>query len=217
MKKWMAIALMLMMLLTLTAAAEETINLPRVTEKNSVLYDNSYLGYSLRVWEYFTAVPDAANQDQLKLIQENEAEDDDHVYDVRYWVVAVTENEYMTFCVQLKERSCETFEQEVANAAVYAEIANAKLPEDGSLGHYENVHEGILRDTPAGQMLETAYRFTDAQGKQMTVVYYDFYYNTIEYCFVLENESSLISVETMQQLLGDMMSTISVQNVISEV
>lgn len=214
-KRILTVVMVCMLCCTLTAAADTGIILPDVTEKDSVLYNNTYLGYSLRIPTWFYQVPEETNQQMLATFQSTEEDGDDHVYDVRYWLVKVTASDYLEFSIQLKSCTYDSFETEVSMAPEYANVMNAEFASKGIDGHCENIHDGILRDTPAGQMLETAYTYTNADGKVTNCVYYDFYCNTIEYCFSLQ--CSEISFEQMQKLLGQMMQTIHVENVIESV
>lgn len=212
-----ATALLIAVLMPLCAVAEE-LYLPSMAEAGSSGYNNTYLGYSLQIPSYLSFLGEDFAAENTAYINENNGEDDDWVYDVHYWAAFITEKDYMLFGVQLKECTYDSFETEVAMAPQYAAISNAQLQAAGSDSVVTQLHDGILRDTPMGPMLETAYTrtYTDSEGNEAkeTVVYYDFYYNTIEYCFVMEVPDGYFTYESIQALLDEMMQTVNVELVL---
>ena len=81
---------------------------------------------------------------------------------------------------------------------------------------FKQLHDGILRDTPAGQMLEMAMSFVaiadDGRTVPTTAVYYDFYANGYEYIFMMTalNDNAY---DAAQKLLDSMMQTVSIWQV----
>ena len=116
--------------------------------------------------------------------------------------------------IQVKEPTYETFAQEIEKAPYYAEEL-LKRQEDTQKQQVKQLHDGILRDTPAGQMLEMAisYLTTAQDGSTVptTAVYYDFYANGYEYVFILTSFNG--TYEDTQKLLDSMMQTVSIWQV----
>ena len=216
MKKMIAF-LMILALLPLCAFAEESA-LPSMKSVGSERYTNTYLGYALDFPTYFYFLGEDVAAEQTAYINENASEDDDTVYDMHLWIAYINDEDYILFEVQLKECTYDSFETEVAMAPQYAEITNAQLKKEGSRDMVVQLHDGVLRDTPMGQMLETAYVRVgvneDGTHSSETVVYYDFYYNTIEYCFVMEVPDGYFTLEEIQGLLDEMMQTVDIELVL---
>ena len=222
MKKTVCAILSLMLaLLPALCTAELSLTIPHVTEENSTEYSDTYLGYSLRIPDFLVKVNDTYLRQYLESMNEGKTPDSaDYVYDSHLWGTQVSSESAMIFEIQLKKCTNESFEKEVEMAPRYDEIENAMLEETGSSTRIAQLHNGILRETPMGTMLEMAYTVNylldDGSSSQETHVYYDFYYNTIEYIFLLEAPTELITVESMQQLLSELMQYVQIENVISD-
>ena len=84
--------------------------------------------------------------------------------------------------------------------------------EEAGYTNVRQLHDGILRDTPEGQMLETAYTFDlpydNGSVMHITVVYYDCYYLGIEYIFEITAYNG--DYETAQYLLDEMVKTVDI-------
>ena len=222
MKKTVCVILSLVLaLLPCLSLAELSVTLPEVTEKNSTEYNDTYLGYSLRIPDFLGTVTDAYMKQRLDRMNEGKTPDsEDYVYDSHLWGVQVSSDGVLILEIQLKKCTNESFEKEVEMAPRYEEIENAMLEEEGSSTRITQLHNGLLRETPMGTMLEMAYLVTythdDGSSAQETHIYYDFYYNTIEYIFCLQAPTELITVESMQQLLSELMQYVQIENVISD-
>ena len=84
------------------------------------------------------------------------------------------------------DNTYDSFETEIAMAPKYVELTADEYAPENEL---KQLHDGILRDTPAGQMLETAVSYIsfDSEGNATPIVfvYYDIYARGVEYCFCL--------------------------------
>lgn len=146
-------------------------------------YENMVFGYSLSVYERFEMLSDELLDQYWQHIEEEADPDADEIYDFRIWF---SQDGRYEFQVQVKEPTYDSFATEIEKAPDYLELVRDQYPEDS---HVRMLHEGKLRDTSAGQMLETAlaYDQTDESGHGYTTVfvYYDFYAEDTEYCFTL--------------------------------
>lgn len=176
-----------------------------------VPYENRVYGYSLDVYSRFDMFGDAVIAEYLAQLDEKQNEDDDYIYDARVW--RSPDAKYLLE-IQVKEPTYETFAQEIEKAPYYAEEL-LKRQEDTQKQQVKQLHDGILRDTPAGQMLEMAisYLTTAQDGSPVptTAVYYDFYANGYEYVFILTSFNG--TYEDTQKLLDSMMQTVSIWQV----
>lgn len=176
-----------------------------------VPYENRVYGYSLDVYSRFDMFGDAMIAEQLAQLDEEQDEIDDYIYDARVW--RSPDAKYLLE-IQVKEPTYETFAQEIEKAPYYAEEL-LKRQEDTQKQQVKQLHDGILRDTPAGQMLEMAisYLTTAQDGSTVptTAVYYDFYANGYEYVFILTSFNG--TYEDTQKLLDSMMQTVSIWQV----
>ena len=177
-----------------------------------VPYENRVYGYSLDVYSRFDMFGDAVIAEYLAQLDEKQNEDDDYIYDARVW--RSPDAKYLLE-IQVKEPTYETFAQEIEKAPYYAEEL-LKRQEDTQKQQVKQLHDGILRDTPAGQMLEMAIAdLTTAQDGSpvpTTAVYYDFYANGYEYIFMMTalNDNAY---DAVQKLLDSMMQTVSIWQV----
>ncbi len=214
----LSVLLTLCMLLPLCGQALQ-VQLPEVTESNSSPYADPVLGYSFRIPDYLTPLPE--EYEKLLLDEQNKEKefgDEEWHYDVQAWFTPVSSGEMLFFEVTLKKCSNESFENEVAQAPYYAENARKQFSEAGRDAHITMLHDGILRETPAGQMLEIAViqeeTLEDGTQSSELFIYYDFYCNTIEYIFALTAPSRLVSYESMQKLLDSIVNTAEIQHVL---
>ncbi len=172
-------------------------------------YENRVYGYSLNVYSRFGMISD---EDIALLLEEsdNEAaesgEDCDYVYDLRAW--SSPDKKYI-LQIQVKEPTCESFEQEIEAAPHYIENEKDQFtPEQQPT----QLHDGILRDTPVGQMLEIAYSCTyfyeSGTAEPVVSVYYDYYGDDYEYIFLVRAVNG--DYESAQKLLDTMVQTVSI-------
>lgn len=174
-----------------------------------VPYENLVYGYALNVHARFDMYGDAVMEYYLNQIDEAQSEDDDYIYDARVW--RSPDSKY-ALEVHVKEPTYESFAQELENAPRYAELAQDQFtPEQ----QFKQLHDGILRDTPAGQMLEMAISYLTTADDDSTVpttaVYYDFYANGYEYVFILTSFNG--TYEDTQKLLDSIMQTVAIWQV----
>lgn len=205
-KRFFCIVLSLLFLFSLTPAQADINNFYLRTRYGQLVpYTNMVFNYAIDVYSGFYMYSD----DQLNSLWEEIVfeEDDDMVYDFRYWI---SPDRTYIFQAQVKEQTYDSFETEVLNAPQFISLIEADLLASG----YTNIrqlHEGILRDTPEGQMLETAYAFTlpaDSGATEITVVYYDCYYQNIEYIFEITSYNG--DYDTAQYLLNQMVQTVDI-------
>ena len=206
-RKLFCILLSFIMLFSMTGAQADINNFYLRTRYGKLmLYENLVFNYAIGVYGGFYMYSD----DQLKSLWESSNREDsqDEVYDFRHWL---SPDRTYGFQVQVKEQTYASFEEEVKNAPNYIAVAGSALEEAG----YTNVrqlHDGILRDTPEGQMLETAYTFDlpydNGSVMHITVVYYDCYYLGIEYIFEITAYNG--DYETAQYLLDEMVKTVDI-------
>ena len=174
-----------------------------------VPYENRVYGYSLDVYSRFHMYGDAATELLLAKLNEQD-EQGEQLYDIRMWSSPDAKCQLL---VQVKQPSCVSFAQEIENAPHYAERMQDRFaPEQ----QFRQLHDGILRDTPVGQMLEIASSCTvtaeDGSQIPQTEVYYDFYANGYEYIFMVISLGEG-TYEAAQQLLDSIAQTISIWQV----
>ena len=205
-KRIFCIALSFMMLMSLTPAQAVINNFFLRTRYGQLVpYENLVFNYAINVYSGFII----ASDEQLNTRWDNMTfeEGDDMLYDFRYWL---SPDRIYEFLVQVKEQSYDSFETEVQKAPVYISLMEEDML---ALGYYNirQLHKGILRDTPEGKMLETAYAFTiPVEGGEMdiTVVYYDCYFEGVEYIFEITAYNG--DYETAQYLLNEMVQTVDI-------
>ena len=210
-RKRFAAFLMAAMLLLCAGSAQAVGNklLGNIKYGVPVPYENRVYGYSLDVYSRFDMFGDAMIAEQLAQLDEEQDENDDYIYDARVW--RSPDAKYLLE-IQVKKPTYETFAQELENAPRYAELMKDHYtPEE----QFKQLHDGILRDTPAGQMLEMAVSYLTTADDDSTVpttaVYYDFYANGYEYVFILISFNG--TYEDTQKLLDSMMQTVSIWQV----
>ena len=215
-KTALILALMLLAVLTIPCATADEFHLPTMQEAGAQEYNDTYLGYSLKLPSYLYDLGEQFAKEQTEAIVKDLGPDDDMIYDIHYWLTYLSEEDYMMFSIQLKQSTYASFEEELAKAAEYADLMNAEAEAEGSGTVFTMIHDGIQRETPMGIMLETAYTYTYPNAPSDTmVVYYDLYFNTIEYCFVMEVPEGFFSYEELQAALDEIMQTVNVEQVIS--
>ena len=171
-----------------------------------VSYENIPYRYAINVYEGFMMY----SEEQLDAIWAEYAQEEheEEIYDFRYWF---SPDNTFQFHIQVKEQTYNSFATEIAKAPEYANIVRADF-EAAGYTNLKQLHEGILRQTPEGTMLETAYTYTLPlnNGKNITVttVYYDCYYEDIEYIFEIRGYDS--DYESAQMLLDSMMQTVRI-------
>lgn len=205
-KRVFCLAFALMLLCALPAQADMAANFSRLLKYGTLVpYHNMVYGYSVSVYSKFTMLTDAELDDLWANLDANREEGDDEIYDLRIWL---SPDSRYQMEVQVKQPTYDSFETEVEMAPRYAElVADGYAPEN----HMRQLHGGILRDTPAGQMLETAIAYDHllADGGTLPVVfvYYDAYAGGVEFCFSLFAYDG--DYESAQSLLDDIMQTVS--------
>ena len=167
-------------------------------------YENFVYHYSLKIYDRFEMIPDEMLDVLWQHLDEDHDENSDNVYDIRFWV---SQDGRYQFETQVKEPTYASFDIEIAKAPEYADLVRDSYPEDSNL---RMLHEGILRSTPAGDMLETAvaYDSADDDGHIYTTVfvYYDIYANGVEYCFSLYAYDG--DYKAAQAMLDDICQTV---------
>ena len=167
-------------------------------------YENMVYHYGLDIFDRFQMLSDEALEQIWAEREANAKEGDDALYDFRIWI---SPDEKYEFEVQVKEPTYDSFETELEMAPRYLElISDGFSPEN----NVRMIHEGKLRSTKAGKMLETAiaYDVSDGNDGMRTVVfmYYDLYAGATEYCFSLHAYDG--DYETAQDLLDEICQTV---------
>ena len=209
MKKRIIPLLLILFLLTSTLpaqAAGSTSFFRRYQYGTLTLYENLVYGYSLGIYSKFEMASDEALQEYFwPTFEESEKNGGDAVYDYRYWY---SRDGIYSIEIQVKEPTYDSFETEIAMAPKYVELTADEYAPENEL---KQLHDGILRDTPAGQMLETAVSYIsfDSEGNATPIVfvYYDIYARGVEYCFCLHARNG--NYEETQSMLDEMMQTVS--------
>ena len=172
-------------------------------------YENRVYGYSLNVYSRFGVLSDenvAAFLEESDREAAENGEDSEYIYDLRVW--SSPDKKYI-FEVQVKEPTCESFEQEIEAAPHYMEKIQDQFTPEQQLNQ---LHDGILRDTPVGQMLEIAYSYTyfyeSGTAEPNLAVYYDYYGEDYEYIFLVHAING--DYESAQKLLDTMVQTVSI-------
>ena len=171
-----------------------------------VSYENIPYRYAINVYEGFHMYSEEALNAIWADMEQDE--DDDYIYDFRYWV---SPDNTFRLTIQVKEQTYDSFATEIAKAPQYADTIRPKIE---ALGYTDLklLHEGVLRQTPEGMMLETAYSYNVPQENGTTLniitVYYDCYYENIEYIFEINAYDS--DYESAQQLLDNMVQTLHI-------
>lgn len=205
-KRFFCIVLACMMLFSLTSAHAVINNFFLRTRYGQLVpYENLVFHYAIHVYSGFMMSSDEQLNARWDSMTFEEGED--MLYDFRYWL---SPDRTYEFQVQVKEQTYDSFETEVQKAPDYISLMEEDML---ALGYYNirQLHEGILRDTPEGKMLETAYAFTvpvEGGGVDITVVYYDCYFEGVEYIFEMTAYNG--DYETAQYLLNEMVQTVDI-------
>ena len=171
-----------------------------------VSYENIPYCYALEVFAGFSMYTDDQLNEMWKMYGQDE--DSDVVHDIRCWI---SPDRTYEFLIQVKEQTYESFEEEVKNAPNYISSMEEEMK---SMGYFNirQLHDGVLRKTPEGNMLETAYSFSlprkNADPVEITVVYYDCYYKNIEYIFEITAYNG--DYDTARALLDEMIRTLDI-------
>ncbi len=208
MKKRLLSLLLVFLLLMLCCPAQADISnfFLRTRYGQLTSYENIPFRYALKVYSGFSMYSDEKLNEMWNNLQLKE--DDDEIYDFRYWLSP--DNTY-EFQVQVKEQTYDSFATEVSKAPEYISLIEDSMTAAGYF-NIRQLHNGILRATPEGKMLETAYAFSlklsSGQQVDITVVYYDCYYEDIEYIFEITAYNG--DYETAQYLLDQMVQTVQI-------
>lgn len=172
-----------------------------------ISYENIPYDYELSIFSQFEMVPDETLETMLAHMDAEHSDGTDAVYDLRIWY---SQDGLYQFEVQVKKPTYATFEEELLRAPDYLSlVADSYTPEN----HVRQLHEGRLRKTPMGTMLETAiaYDSYDEEGNAYSVVfvYYDLYLNGLEYCFSAYSFDG--DYESAQALLNEIVQTVRLQ------
>jgi len=193
MKKRLACILLcvLMIFMSLPASADTTGFNTRMKYGTLVPYDNLVYDYGIYVYTGFTAVSDAYLETMLLAYTGSQ----DRVYDLRMWN---SKDSAYVMEVQVKEKTYASIEEEILHAPEYAALVNDGVEEENRI---TQIHDGILRDTEAGTMLEMAYYYIVNDVKCVSV-YYDYYGEQAEYIFQLSSYGK--EYDEVQKLLDNM-------------
>ena len=206
-----AFTLLLCLMLTVTLSAQATGSsgfFRRVQYGQLISYENIAFGYSLSIFGRFLMLTDEQLDAVWDEMEKNREPDDDMLYDLRIWL---SPDYRFELEIEVKEPTYDSFETEVAKAPEYLDMINDHFAPENNV---RMLHDGVLRETPAGTMLETAiaYDVTNEEGGQSTVVflYYDIYEGGIEYCFTIRDYEGDYAMA--QAMLDDMMQTARLLN-----
>jgi len=172
------------------------------------LYQNYPYHYELGVYEGFFIYPEEYLDELWADISTEENKDEDEIYDFRIW--ASPDRNYI-FQIQVKEQTHNSFATEVEKAPDFLKIRGPMLEAEGYT-NLRQLHDGIIRETPEGDMLEIAYSFSttqeNGQSSTISVVYYDCYYRDVE--FIFEMTALNGNYDAAQQLLDSMVQTLDI-------
>ncbi|MBQ9300776.1 MAG: hypothetical protein IJ214_09705 [Clostridia bacterium] len=167
-------------------------------------YENFVYHYSLKIFNRFETLPDEMLELLWQHMDEEHTEDSDEIYDIRIWF---SPDSRYQFEAQVKEQTYASFDIEIAKAPEYLDLVRDGYPEDSNV---RMIHDGILRATPAGDMLEIAlaYDSMDENGSLYTTVfvYYDIYRDGVEYCFSMYAYDG--DYNTAQAMLDEICQTV---------
>ncbi len=209
-KRAFCLLLTLLALFCLTAHADNGANFYRRLQYGQLApYENAVYGYSLNVYEGFQMLSDEYMDELWQRLEANREEGDDEVYDLRIWL---SRDGRYQFEVQVKEPTYDSFDTEIAKAPEYLSLVQDSYPEGSNP---RMIHDGVLRKTPVGTMLETAlaYDATDDSGHAYTVVflYYDIYADDTEYCFTMFAYDG--DYDAAQAMLDEICQTVSLEKI----
>ena len=204
-KRVFCFALAFVLLLCVSAQADNGMSFYRHMQYGMLSsYENMVYHYSIKVYNRFVMMPDEFLEQFWAHNEENHDETADEIYDLRIWS---SQDSRYQFEIQVKKPTYDSFETEIAKAPEYLDLVKDGYPEESNV---RMLHEGKLRSTAAGEMLETAiaYDVTDENGHTYTIifVYYDIYKNGVEYCFSLYAYDG--DYEAAQLMLDEMCQTV---------
>ena len=167
-------------------------------------YDNLVFGYGIDVYAGFYMYSEA----QLDLVWSGMelGKNDDAIYDIRVWVAP---DQAFQFEIQVKEQTYDSLETEIAHASEFLSLVTPEM-EAAGYTNLKQLHDGMVRSTPVGDMLEIAYAMTVPTDENTTAdlvrVYYDCYHQGIEYIFSITSYNA--DYKTAQELLDTMVQTV---------
>lgn len=167
-------------------------------------YDNLVFGYGLDVYAGFYMY----SEEQLNQFWAGMelSEEDDAIYDIRLW--AAPDQAYQLE-VQVKEQTYDSLATEIARAPGFLSLIAPEM-EAAGYTNLTQLHNGIVRRTPVGDMLEIAYAMTvpmdDNTTADLVRVYYDCYAQGIEFIFSITSYNA--DYEAAQELLDTMVQTV---------
>lgn len=207
-KRILSLLLCMLLLFSCTAQADTGGFMRRIKYGMLSDYTNLVFGYTIGIYAKFSMIPEAQMRPMWDEIEKDLKSDPeaDRVYDLRCWI---SPDSRFQFQIQVKEPTYKSFAVELENAPYYADaIAGEYGPEE----ELKQLHEGIVRETPMGQMLETAisYNIIASDGAKIPTVflYYDCYFDGIEYIFSIHDFAG--EYETAQTMLDHMIQTVQI-------
>ena len=207
-----AFILLLALLLTFTATAQAGMGarfFRHLTYGSPATYENAVYHYALEVFSRFEMLSDEYLDQIWEELTANAEEGHDELYDIRIWI---SPDQKYRFEVQVKQPTYDSFETEVEMAPRYLELTGGGFSPESNA---RLIHEGKVRTTRAGDMLETAvaYDVRNDNGGTDTVVflYYDLYAGVTEYCFSLYAYDG--DYETAQDILDEICQSVRVSMV----
>jgi len=207
MKKLLAISLCAFLLLGCASAHAAGLSFyQRKLYGSLVPYENIPFCYAIDVFASFSMFSDDQLNERWEMYEPDESSDE--IYDIRCWL---SPDRTYEFQVQVKEQTYASFEEEVKNAPNYISSMEDEMKALG-YSNIRQLHNGLIRRTPEGDMLETAYTFTvpnnNGTSVEIIVMYYDCYYENIEYIFEITAYNG--AYDTAQALLSEMIKTLDI-------
>ena len=207
-KRFFCLLLCFCMLFSVSAQAWRFTGSQRFPQYGPMItYENLPFDYQMSVYSLFEPTSDEDLEMLLAHIDAEHSEGDDLIYDLRIWY---SPDGLYQMEVQVKQPTYGTFEEELLRAPEYLELVIDQYSADS---HVRQLHDGRLRKTPMGTMLETAiaYDIYDEEGAAYPVifVYYDLYLNGLEYCFSVYSYEG--DYESAQAMLDEIVQTVRLQ------
>ena len=172
-----------------------------------ISYENIPYDYQLNIYSGFEPASDETLEMLLAHIDADHSDGSDMIYDLRIWY---SPDGLYQFEVQVKKPTYASFEEELLQAPYYLDLMGDQYDPDS---HVRQLHDGRLRKTPMGTMLETAiaYDSYDEEGTAYPVVfvYYDLYLNGLEYCF--SGYAFDGDYDTAQAMVDEIVQTVRLQ------
>ena len=210
MKRWLALLLIFTLLPVCALAQEPTLDSLFGRWMNDpyrvmIPYENRVFGYAMQLPASLYAMDDDSLADILANMQSQDDPNDlGQVYDIRVWFTADT-TRILEF--QVKEPTYDGIETEYANREETAQMTLEGFAAQG----YTNaacVSGDAFVETPVGDMLESVYTYTDADGTAQVQVVLDLYYGPLEYCFVLSAQGE--DVQAARELITKVANTLEI-------